>query len=158
MIDYVYDCLHMDGPMLIFEIFGKPEPQKQTQFAVVKPEKYFYSAPRKRVKAYNPSKLTEKMIKWQLGPQAPKDPLQGAIGMDLLFYLPIPKHVSKTTRNLMINGAIRPIVRPDFDNLAYVVTNSMKNLIYRDDSQVVRCLIEKYYSENPRTVIRVWEI
>lgn len=97
-------------------------------------------------------------IQWQIAPQAPKEWLKGAVAMDLIFYMPIPKGVSKTTRQNMINGTIRPAVKPDFDNLAYIVTNAMKELVYKDDGQVVRCLIEKYYSETPKTVIKVWQI
>jgi len=138
------DYIALRCPMLIYEIHSKPTPEKQTRFCMGR--------------AYNPNKRTTQEIIWQLSPMAPKEPLKGAIGMDLFFYLPIPKGTSKALRKDMINGKVRPTTRPDFDNLAYLVTNAMKNLIYHDDAQVVRCLTEKYYSEMPKTVIRVWEM
>jgi Holliday junction resolvase RusA-like endonuclease len=130
--------------MLIFEIHAPPTPQKQTRFS--------------RGKAYDPSKLNKQMIQWQVSPQAPREPLSGAIGMELYFYMPIPKATSKARYGQMINGMIRPTSRPDIDNLAYIVTNALKELVYRDDSQIVRLVMEKYYGENPKTVIKVWEI
>lgn len=136
------------GSMLIFELHTAPTPQKQTQFRRTPIG----------VRAYDPSRMTKKQIQWQVQPTAPKEPLAGPIGMELTFYMPIPVHTTKLERAQMISGAIRPFKRPDFDNLAYLVTNALKEIVYRDDAQIVRCLIEKYYSEQPRTVIKVWEM
>lgn len=134
--------------MLIFELYTTPTPQKQTEFRRTA----------SGVRAYDPSKMTKTLIQWQISPTAPSEPLRGAISMDLTFYMPIPKHTTRIKRALMLNGTERPITRPDFDNLAYVVTNALKGIVYRDDSQVVRCLIEKYYSDVPKTVIKIMEI
>lgn len=134
--------------MLIFEIHSVPRPQQQTRF-----RKVAFG-----IRAYDPSKLTKQQIQWQISPQAPKEPLRGAVAMDMTFYMPIPAGTNKIQRALMLNGTLRPIKRPDFDNLAYVVTNALKGIVYRDDSQVVDCGIHKYFSESPRTVVKVWEI
>lgn len=52
---------------------------------------------------------------------------------------------------------------PDVDNIAKTVLDAMNNVVFFDDKQVARLIIEKYYSEininnGPYTVIRVREI
>lgn len=129
--------------MYLFEIFGPPVPQKQTKFV------------RSTGIAYNPSKKDEERIRWQIHYDAPGEPLDSAIEMHLTFYLPIPKSASRKKRIQMLNGVILPKTKPDFDNLAYLITNALKNLVYRDDALVTDCIIRKRYSDRPRTVIKV---
>ena len=130
--------------MLIFEIHSIPRPQKQTQFG--------------KHRAYDPSKQYKQAIQWQIRPHAPKDPLTGALHVDMTFYLPIPKGTSKILSRQMINGTALPYKRPDLDNLAYIVTNAMKEIIYEDDSQIVDLILTKRYAETPKTVIKVIEL
>ncbi len=127
--------------MYIFEITGIPVPQKQTRFA--------------RGFAYDPSKKDKLHIQWQIRPYAPLEPLQGAVEMHLHFYMPIPKSTSGVKKKQMLNGVILPKVKPDFDNLAYLVTNALKGIVYRDDALVTDCIIRKRYSDRPRTVIKI---
>ena len=129
--------------MLLFEIVGIPVPQKQTQFI------------RATGIAYNPSRKDMEHIQWQIRPYAPLVPLSCAIEMHLTFYLPIPKSTSKRVRAQMLNGVILPKKKPDFDNLAYLVTNALKEIVYMDDSLVTDCIIRKRYSDMPRTVIKI---
>ena len=129
--------------MFLFEIPGIPVPQKQTQFI------------RRTGIAYNPSKKDAEKLIWQIRPHAPPTPLLGPIEMQLTFYMPIPKATSRKKRIGMLNGVILPKVKPDFDNLAYLVTNALKKLVYNDDAQVTDCIIRKRYSDRPRTVILV---
>lgn len=129
--------------MLQFEIIGIPVPQKQTQFI------------RRTGIAYNPSKKDAEQLIWQIRPHAPSEPLLGAIEMHLTFYLPIPKSASRIKRTQMLNAVILPTHKPDFDNLAYLVTNALKNLVYKDDAQVTDCTIRKRYSDRPRTTIKI---
>lgn len=129
--------------MLQFEVVGIPAVQKQTQFI------------RSSGIAYNPSKKAADQLIWQIKPYAPTEPLSGPIEMHLTFFLPIPVSASRVKRTQMLNAVILPTKRPDFDNLAYLVTNALKNLIYLDDSQVTDCMIRKRYSDRPRTVIKI---
>ena len=129
--------------MYIFEVIGEPVPQKQTRFI------------RATGIAYNPSQKEIKQLQWQIKPYAPKVPLECAIEMHIHFYLPIPKSTSARLRTQMINGVILPTKKPDFDNLAYLVTNALKEIVYKDDSFVTDCIIRKRYSDRPRTVIKI---
>lgn len=129
--------------MFLFEVNGIPVPQKQTQFV------------RSTGIAYNPSKKDIEQLQWQIMPHIPDYPLEGPVEMHLTFYLPIPKSESSRRKMQMLNGVILPTKKPDFDNLAYLVTNALKKLVYKDDSQVTDCIIRKRYSDRPRTVIKV---
>lgn len=127
--------------MFIFEIHGNPVPQQQTRFA--------------NGMTYNPSKKDEEFIRWQIKPFAPTTPLSCPVELTLIFFLPIPKATSRIKRQQMINRTLLPSMRPDVDNLAYLVTNSLKKLVYDDDSRVCACHIYKFYGEEPKTVIKV---
>jgi Holliday junction resolvase RusA-like endonuclease len=127
--------------MLQFEIYSTPQPQKQTRFS--------------KGRAYDPSLKVREAIQWQIRPFAPNEPLNCPLMVEMTFYLPIPKGTSKVKVRQMLNNRIPHIKRPDIDNLAYIVTNAMKQIIYHDDSQIVDLILHKRYSETPRTVIKV---
>jgi Holliday junction resolvase RusA-like endonuclease len=122
-----------------------PVPQKQTQFV---------NRGGKMV-GYNPCSNEIQQVRWQIRPQAPVEPLTGALAMELIFYLPIPKGTSLARRKHMLANIILPTKRPDVDNLAYLVTNALKDLVYADDSQLVDIVMRKRYGEIPKTVIKI---
>jgi len=128
----------------MFCIHTPPVPQKQTQFG--------------KGRCYDPSKKAKEAIQWQIRPYAPKEPITGPVSLHLTFLLPIPKSTSKLIRRQMIEGKILPIMRPDFDNLAYIITNAMNQLIYKDDSQVVDAKIMKRYGEEPQTIVKIVQL
>jgi Holliday junction resolvase RusA-like endonuclease len=129
--------------MLTFEILGNPVPQKQTRFI------------RSSGRTYNPSKKHIEAIQRQIRPLAPKEPLKCPITLQLYFYLPIPASTPRRLKDLMLEGRVRHIKKPDFDNLAYLVTNALKGIVYQDDSQIDWCNIQKKYGMQPATIIHV---
>ena len=131
--------------MFIFEIHGKPVAQKQTRFSIRG----------KRPHAYDPSSIDKSNIQWQIKPYAPQEPLKGPIELSLTFFLPIPKGTSGIRRKQMLNRVILPVKKPDQDNLAYIVTNALKKIVYEDDSQICASHVYKFYGETPKTIIRV---
>ncbi len=130
--------------MFIFEIHSPPKPQKQTQMG--------------RGRWYDPSKLTKKQIQWQISPHAPKELLQGPVEMHLTFYMPIPKSARGAKRLAMINNVIKHSIRPDLSNMQYLIENALTGIVYLDDSQICRVCHEKRYGEEPKTVIKVFEV
>jgi Holliday junction resolvase RusA-like endonuclease len=129
--------------MFLFTVEGEPVPQKHTQFV------------RRTGACYNPSKKDAERIQWQIRPYAPTELLACAIELHLTFYMPIPKAASGIKRRQMLNGVILPKTRPDVDNLAYLVTNALKGVVYIDDSYITDIHMSKRYSDHPRTVIKV---
>ena len=93
----------------------------------------------------------------------PSVPMQGALLLGVRAYLPMPagkpkwysgkpKEFHQDARS----GAVRPITKPDLDNLLKCVKDCLTTLqFWGDDKQVVGYLPDtgKYYSDRPR-----WEI
>lgn len=84
--------------------------------------------------------------------------LEGEIKATIKAYFKMPKSTSKKRRKLMIEEKIRPTKKPDTDNLAKIVLDSLNTLAFDDDKQVVDLRVEKYYSEEPRTEVILEEI
>ena len=72
-------------------------------------------------------------------------------------YYGIPKSKSKKEKKLMEDLVLRPIKKPDCDNVIKVVLDSLNNLAYHDDTQVVDLQIRRFYSFDPRVVVTIQE-
>ncbi len=80
------------------------------------------------------------------------------LDMRIMAYYSIPKSASKKKKGLMLEGAIRPTKKPDMDNVVKIVADSLNNIAYHDDTQIVDCQCRKFYSEQPRIEVRIMEI
>jgi Holliday junction resolvase RusA-like endonuclease len=72
------------------------------------------------------------------------------------FYA-IPGSASKSKQRDMESGLIRPVKKPDFDNIGKIVADSLNGAAYHDDAQIVDCQIQKFYSRDPRVEISISE-
>lgn len=79
------------------------------------------------------------------------------LDMRITAYYSIPKSVSKKKRALMERFQIRPMKKPDNDNIVKVVQDALNEVAFHDDVQVVDCQLRKFYSENPRLVVTIQE-
>lgn len=79
------------------------------------------------------------------------------VDMRVIAYLPIPKSTSKKNRQLMIDGVIRPTVKPDWDNIGKLIADALNKVAYDDDKCIVDSQVRKFYSEHPRTVVILQE-
>ena len=109
---------------------------------------------------YTPKKTEnyENLVKLCYMQQSQGDVLEGELKANIKAYFQIPKSASKKKYNAMEQGDIRPVKRPDIDNIIKSVLDSLNGLAYRDDSQVVCINAEKYYSDNPRVEIEISEM
>lgn len=67
------------------------------------------------------------------------------LGIDILAFFVIPKSMSKKTRAAMMAGEIRPLKKPDGDNILKAVCDALNGLAYRDDRQLADKSIHKWY-------------
>ena len=136
--------------MFVFEVFGIPRPQEQLNCACDCPKD-------KKCKKwmYNPSAKAKERIQWQIKPFAPKDLILGPVELSIFFFLPIPKKTSSKRRLAMLNRIILPTLTPDEDNLAYLITNALKKIVYDDDKQVCVKHVYKLYGAEAKTIIKV---
>jgi Holliday junction resolvase RusA-like endonuclease len=83
-------------------------------------------------------------------------PREGAIGISIHFFFDIPKSTTKRHREEILAKKYYPVTKkPDIDNLAKSVLDGLLGVAYKDDSQIYVLTCGKYYSENPRTVVRI---
>jgi len=57
----------------------------------------------------------------------------------------------------MITGVIRPTKKPDWDNIGKVIADSLNQIAYRDDAQIVSATVEKLYSLTPQVEVTIQE-
>lgn len=78
--------------------------------------------------------------------------------MSLKAFLQPPKSVSRKILERMEKLQIRPLKKPDVDNIAKSIADALNGIAYKDDSAIVDMQIEKYYSENPRVEVEIEEL
>lgn len=81
-------------------------------------------------------------------------PLQAIISV----YMPIPKGFSKVKRNSSLSGDLRPIVKPDCDNIAKNINDALNGIAYPDDKQIVSLIVNKFYSDDERVTVAIQDI
>jgi len=82
-------------------------------------------------------------------------PKETALTLHIYAGLFMPKSTSKKKVDMMKLGIIKPIKKPDVDNLLKTVMDALEKLAYKNDSQIVRVVMDKDYSERPRLEITI---
>lgn len=79
---------------------------------------------------------------------------------EIVSYYSIPKSFSKSKREkaLGLVNLIRPTKKPDLDNIAKSVLDALNNIVYTDDSQIVKLVISKWYAETPYTSVHIRKV
>lgn len=90
------------------------------------------------IRNYTPAKTRnfESFIKRQAAKQYKETPLEGPISLRVVFYIERPKTVTRQF----------PEVKPDLDNYIKAVSDALNNIIYKDDSQIVKIQALKLYA------------
>lgn len=109
------------------------------------------------VAAYTPAKtrLAAAVIKdFAEQAMAGRAPFDGPLELRYVAYLPIPQSFSKAKTAAALSGALLPTVKPDFDNIAKFV-DGLNHVVFRDDAQIAKATIWKFYSDKPRIVVEI---
>ena len=80
--------------------------------------------------------------------------LEGDLSAKIVCYFPIPASTTKKKRELMLTEEVYYNHKPDLDNLAKIILDSLNGIAFDDDRQVVRLEVSKFYSDRPRA--EVW--
>jgi Holliday junction resolvase RusA-like endonuclease len=109
---------------------------------------------------YTPEKTVnyETYVKELYAVSYPNTKLQGALAIEILAHISIPKSASKKKQKEMLDGTIRPIKKPDASNILKIIEDALNKVAYDDDSQIVDVAITKEYSMNPRIYLELWEV
>ncbi len=134
--------------MIKFTVLGKPQGKARPRFRKIG----------KHVSTYNPKQTTdyEKLVKLSAIEQC-KDKLNkeytGLVKMSIKAYFKPNKSISKKQYNLLIGT--EHLKKPDSDNIAKIICDSLNGVAYKDDSQVAYLEIEKYYEEEERVEVKI---
>lgn len=110
------------------------------------------------VSTYNPKSTAnyEKLVKSSAIEQC-KDKLNkeytGIVKMHIKAYFKPNKSISKKQYNILIGT--EHLKKPDSDNIAKIICDSLNGLAYKDDSQIAVLNVEKYYDEEERVEVIV---
>lgn len=135
-----------------FTILGEPQGKGRPRFANVK-GKVITRTPDATVLYEN---LIATEYRRQVG--SAKFPDNEMVDMRIMAYFTIPASASKKKQKQMEDGEIRPTKKPDMDNIIKVVADSLNQIAYRDDAQVVDCQLRKYYSRQPRIEVTILSV
>ena len=128
-----------------FEIVGEPQGKGRPRF----------STRGGFVKTYTPEKTAsyENFVKVCYLNKYKGQKLDGEIIAEIIAYFPIPKSFSKKKRSEAIEGKIMPTKKPDTDNIAKTILDSLNGIAFEDDKQVVALLVKKLYGEEAKVVV-----
>ncbi|WP_153905122.1 RusA family crossover junction endodeoxyribonuclease, partial [Acinetobacter baumannii] len=86
---------------------------------------------------------------------APSALLEGPLLLKIGIYRSIPKSFSKKKTVQAEAREIRPTSKPDVDNYVKGIKDALNKVIWKDDSQIVSIVAEKFYSQKPRIEVKV---
>ena len=85
------------------------------------------------------------------------EPLDTPMTVAIYIRVGIPASYSKQKRMDALAGIIKPMKKPDLDNVAKCFLDSMNEIVYLDDKQVVNLHVTKVYAETPAVEVMVKE-
>lgn len=126
-----------------FRITEKPEPNRAcvaTRWGMYDPKKEKKGIFRQNIKnLIENANMTERL----------------PITLDIDFGMPIPKATTKKDRLLMLSNEYKHTRAPDVDNLQKFLSDTMKQIAFRDDAQVWDMHIRKLWSDIAYTDVKV---
>lgn len=100
----------------------------------------------------------ENLVRWVFTNTMESKKLQGEIEAKIVAMYPIPKSMTKKNRQLIDEGKLHPTKKPDLDNVAKIILDSLNKIAFDDDSQVIRLIVEKHFSDEPRVEVTLREL
>ena len=111
----------------------------------------------KYVRTYTPKDTAsyENLITLEFERQCPGAFLEKEvpIRMEVLAYYQIPKSASKSKKESMLRGKMRPTKKPDSSNVVKAIEDALNGIAYHDDAQIVETIIRRWYGEVPRVEV-----
>ena len=136
--------------MLMYTVYGEPVGKGRPRFA--RRGKFVSTYTPQKTKSYEDE--IRMMAKAAMGAS---EPLETPVTVAIYIRVGIPTSFSKQKRKDAISGIIRPTKKPDLDNVAKCFLDSMNEIVYLDDKQVVNLHVTKVYAETPAVEVMVKE-
>ncbi|MDR1627701.1 MAG: RusA family crossover junction endodeoxyribonuclease [Oscillospiraceae bacterium] len=77
---------------------------------------------------------------------------------EITAFYKIPKSASKKLQKKMLNGEIKPTVKPDGDNVIKIILDALNGVAFYDDAQVCKILFEKKHGEMPKVCVKIEDL
>lgn len=110
-------------------------------------------------RAYTPEKtrMYEDYIKLLYGCEI-KHYFEGNVKLVVNAYYSIAKSDSKKVKEKKLNNILRPSKKPDIDNVYKIIADSLNDIAYKDDTQIIEGSFAKYYSDRPRVEVTIEDL
>jgi Holliday junction resolvase RusA-like endonuclease len=133
--------------MIQFTVYGEPVAQGRPRATTINGH----------IRMYDPKKSSDfkNYVRLVASEHRPDKLLEGPISLTVKVYKKTLKSFSKKKIAAAESGQLRPTSKPDVDNYVKGAKDALKNVIWKDDSQVVDLHISKWYSETPRVEITI---
>lgn len=77
---------------------------------------------------------------------------EGYLRATIFVYHSIPKSYSKAKVSKIKAGELYPDKKPDLDNIAKIILDSLNGIAYNDDKQIIELSVIKRYTEDKERV------
>ena len=126
---------------MIFIVNGQPKGKSRART--------FYDKRINKMRSITPeqTKSYEELIRWCYKASGGEYLGDKPISLTIKAYYEIPKSFSKSKRLQALQGQLRPLVKPDIDNVCKSVLDALNGVAYYDDKQVISVVCEKWYAE-----------
>ena len=85
-------------------------------------------------------------------------PIENPVQAQILAYFEIPKSYSKKKREKCLENKLPATNKPDTDNIAKIILDSLNGYAYVDDKQVIDLTVTKLWSDIPRVEVIINEL
>lgn len=82
-------------------------------------------------------------------------PFEGPVSVEITAAFPIPVSWPKWRKAAALRGLEWATCRPDGDNVLKLAGDSLNEIVWRDDKQIVKFELSKIYSEHPSLTVIV---
>lgn len=133
---------------IVIELAGEPEGVGRPRFV------------RKTGVAFTPADTRKYQAALRLAAQVAmgaRPPLDGPVTVRVTALFPVPASWSKRKRALAHDGLVCCMCKPDVDNILKQL-DSLNQVVFVDDKQVIAAAVHKRYSERPALRIEVTAI
>lgn len=135
--------------MIVFEIKGQPMGKQRPKFARVG----------NYTRTYTPKETInyETFVKMSYRQVCDKYYGEEPLSIHIQAYYKVPTSYSNKKREMCLSGEIKPTTKPDADNIAKIICDSLNGVAYADDKQIVKLVVEKKYALKPFVIVNIKE-
>jgi len=130
--------------LIEFTVFGVPQPQGSTKAFIPKGwKRAIITSDNKKIKPWR-----QEIAGVAIAKMAGLSVCESAVSVDATFYFDRPKSTPKRVTE--------KITKPDVDKLGRGLLDALSGIVFKDDSQVVRCKLSKEFGTPSRMEVKVW--